>query len=589
MAEAKRRLVTILAADVAGYSRLMGDDERATMDMLNACRGVFHEHISDHDGRVVDTAGDSVLAVFDSVVEAVQCGVELQAELGARNAALPTNRRMQFRIGINTGDIIAQDDGTVYGDGVNVAARLQALADPGRICVSETVRLHAKGKLEVAFEDLGAHSVKNISEPVRAYRATIIEELLANSSGPSLLDKPSIAVLPFDNLSNDPEQDYFADGISEDLITDLSKVSGLFVIARNSAFTYKGQAVKVSDVSAELGVRYILEGSVRKAGNRVRVTAQLIDGQTSGHIWADRYDRDLEDIFAVQDELTRTIVSALAVRLTADEEQRITRRGTDNLEAYDCFLKGREVLWILTREANQNARENLEKAIALDANYAASIAMLGFCHVIDYVDRYSGDPEASLAMALELAQRAIVVDDSEPLGYFVLSIVQKWCRDHDAALITANKTIALDPNFVHGYAERGIILHYAGRSEDAVPDLEVALRLDPAYPGLFLHFQAQCYFALGRYQQAEEVLKRRLHRNPHSDVSRVLLAATYGQLGRRQEARAMWDEALRINPQYSLAHKRRLLPYKNPAEFDHLVEGLHKAGLDLTEAPPVPD
>ena len=316
MAKAKRRLAAILAADVAGYSRLMGDDERATMDTLNAYRAIFRQHIADHDGRVVDTAGDSVLAVFGSVVEAVESAVEVQAQIAVSNADLAEPRRMLFRIGINLGDVIEQDDGSLYGDGVNVAARLESLAEPGGICLSESAHMQAEGKVESAFEDIGEHEVKNIAKPVRAYRVAGGDAAPA-AAEPALgiPDKPSIAVLPFTNMSGDAEQDYFSDGITEDLITELSRFRELFVIARNTTFTYKGKAVNVEQVGRDLGVRYVLEGSIRKAGNRVRITAQLIDAKTGGHVWAERYDRVLEDIFELQDEITRQMVGTLGVKL----------------------------------------------------------------------------------------------------------------------------------------------------------------------------------------------------------------------------------------------------------------------------------
>ena len=393
----EQRLAAILAADVAGYSRLMQDDEHATLADLDDCRAVFREGIAAAGGRVVDTAGDSVLAVFALATRAVQAALAIQLDLAARNDPILEGRRMHFRIGIHLGEVLQKDDGTVYGDGVNIAARLEGLAEPGGVCVSANVHEVAAGKLEARFADAGEHQVKNIERPVHAWNVAPgarngggVEMPSAPTKPAPITDRPSIVVLPFDNMSGDPEQSYFSDGISEDVITGLSKVPGLFVIARNSAFVYKGKAHNLPDVAAALGVRYVVEGSVRKAGNRVRITAQLIDGVSGGHLWADRYDRELEDIFAVQDEVTEAIVDQLSLRLGPDDEDRASRPKTTNMEAWDLFLRGREAAWTLTRGSSLEASRMLEEVVSLDPNLAVAHAMLGFMRASQAVRVFPG-------------------------------------------------------------------------------------------------------------------------------------------------------------------------------------------------------
>jgi adenylate cyclase len=499
------------------------------------------------------------------------------------NHAVPEAERIAFRIGVNLGDVIVEGD-DIYGDGVNIAARLEGLAEPGGVCISAKVHEEVRDRLELAFEDLGEQEVKNIARPVRVYRVVLSPggepgQPSGGAPTPSLPDKPSIVVLAFQNMSGDPEQEYFADGIAEDVITDLSKVSGLFVIARNSAFAYRGKAVNLQEVSRELGVRYVLEGSVRKAGNRVRITAQLIDGASGGHVWAERYDRELTDIFEVQDQVTREIVGALKVHLTADEQRRLEKQGTDSVEAYDWFLRGRELIWPHTREGLVQARPFLERASALDPNFALPLAYLAFAHVQEYINRWSADPERSLQTAASLAARAVELDGAEPHAHFCRSIVHIWQKQIDRAIADARRAVALDPNFADAYAALGVALHYAGRAAESLEQFERTTRLNPHFPPIVLFFMAQDHFALERYQEAARLLERRLARQSQSDTSHVLLAACYGHLGRAEEARAEWREALRINPDYSIEHRRQILPYKNPADFERIVEGLRKAGI----------
>lgn len=580
MAEAKRKLAAILSADVAGFSRLMGQNDRATLEALKALRVTMTRYVEAHDGRVVNAPGDAILAEFTSAVEAVQAAAEIQASLAEQGADLPEDRRMRVRIGINLGDVLVEPDGTLYGDGVNIAARMEGLAEPGAICVSSKVVDEVEGKTDLSFQTIGKHEVKNIARPVHAYRVVSETAAPTASEEPAAIpDKPSIAVLPFDNMSGDPEQAYFSDGISEDIITDLSKISGLLVIARNSSFAYRGKSVSVPRMASELGVRYVVEGSVRRAGDRVRITAQLIDSSTGGHLWAERYDRDLTDIFAVQDEVTQQIVSALALNLTKDEQERLARRGTDHVEAYEYFLRGREQAWLHTRQGTAQARSLLERAIELDPGFAAAVAELAFTHVQDYVIRWSASPEQSLDLADDLARRAVALDDTESRAHRALALVHLWKRQHEEAIAEAERAIVLAPGSAEGYGILGHIVHYAGRSKESVALIDELMRLDPHYPDLWLHFLAQAHFALEQYAEAIDALRRRVSRRPDSDISHVLLAASYGHLGRRDEAQREWSEALRINPTYSLEDRRQVLPYRDPADFDRMVDGLRKAGL----------
>jgi adenylate cyclase len=575
----KRRLAAILSADVAGYSRLMGTDEEATLATLGAWREVFDRLIARHDGRFVGSAGDSVLAEFASPVEATRCAVAVQHELAARNDELAEERRMRFRIGINLGDVMAKG-GDLFGDGVNVAARLEALAEPGGICISGAVYDQVHGKLDLDFRDLGPQSVKNIAEPVRVYRiGGDMSEAPPAGDGPPLPDKPSVAVLPFNNMSADPEQEYFSDGISEDIITDLSKVSGLFVIARNSSFAYKGRSPNISDVSRELGVRFVLEGSVRKAANRVRINAQLIDGPTGGHLWAERFDRDLTDIFAVQDEVTQEIVKALKVTLTEDERARLSGRDKVNPEAYDCLVRGRDLMMQFTAEATNEACACFDKAIELEPGLAISYAGLSLAASGRYVNLWDNDAEAELAKSLDLANKAVDVDATEPMAHFALAVAEMWQKNLEAAERAAMKSLELDPNLAEGYGVLGRIRDYLGRPQEALEIFERVTRLNPFFPDLLLQFIGHAQFMLQRWDEAEATFKRRLLRRPQSDVTRVFLASVYGHTGRPDEARAMWAEALEANPRYSLERMRRVLPYKDPERFELVVHGLRKAGV----------
>jgi TolB-like protein/class 3 adenylate cyclase len=489
----RRRLTAIMAADVVGYSRLMGQNEVGTLVQLKECRAeVIDPSIARYDGRIVKVMGDGFLVEFASAVDAVQSALELQKTMAKFNGGVAANR-MTFRVGVHLGDVIVEGD-DIYGEGVNVAARLEELSEAGSVCISDDVYRQVRGKVGAEFDNLGPQQLKNIAEPVRAFRLRCESKLLGARSGAGLTllhpEKPSIAVLPFANMSGDAEQEYFADGITEDIITSLSKLSQLTVIARNSSFTYKGRAVRVQQVAQELGVAYLIEGSVRKAANRVRITAQLIDCATGGHLWVDRYDRELTDIFAIQDEVTAEIVDAMALTLTSDEEQRLVRKGVGNLKAYDCLLRAREQWWRLTREGTKNAEAMLKRAITLDPSFSTPYAWLSYVRVQEYINEWRNESEDPLKQCRDLAKKAIALDQADPDAHNALGCARLWLRQHNAAITEYERTIALDPNNARAYVEIGWVLHYAGNSAEALEPITsryeagstIPRRLSP-YPG----------------------------------------------------------------------------------------------------------
>ena len=574
----ERRLSAILAADIAGYSALMGANESRTVRDLKGHQAVVLPMIGEFAGRIIDTAGDGILAEFPSVVNAVKCALAVQSKMAERNAAIEPEHRMQFRVGINIGDVV-YDDARIYGDGINVAARLEGIAEAGGICISSKVYEEINGRVDLACEDIGEQQLKNIARPVRAYRVRLDAMVTAAGPAPAVPARPSIAVLPFLNMSGDPEQEFFADGITEDLITDLSKASGLFVIARNSSFAYKGRSVKVQEIGRDLGVRFVLEGSVRKAGNRLRITAQLIDAGNGGHLWAERFDRDLTDIFSMQDEVVEKIVGALAVTLTRGEQQRVQRRGTASVEAYETWLRARALLSRGAREAIAQARTLYRRAIEIDGNFPAPHAGLALAGISDYSSGWASDPAQALDEAETWARRALELNDQDPVSHMALGNVLLWRRDHEGALAEFHRMIELDPNFAQGHTATGMALMYAGRPAEALEPIATAMRFDPHYPHIVLHFLAQANFSLGQYEVAAQLLRDRIARNPYTDSSRMLLAACYGQLGRLDDARATWAALLEVNPDFSLIQRERVMPYKNPGDFQRIVEGLTKASL----------
>ena len=618
----KRKLTAILSADAVGYSRLMAEDEAATVKTIATYREVMTSLIKQHNGRVVDSPGDNVLAEFSSVVDAVQCAVAVQNEFQTRNAELAENRRMQFRIGINLGDIIQEND-RIYGDGVNIAARLEALADPGGICVSKTAFDQIETKLPLGYEYLGEQSVKNIPKPVGAYRVlmeprvTIAEKAVTGRRVPifvgalamiflavavgiwyffirttqtpietaslekmafPLPDKPSIAVLAFVNMSGDPEQEYFSDGITENIITDLSKISAFFVISRSSTFAYKGKPVKIKQVAEELGVRYVLEGSVQKSSDKVRINAQLVDAITGHHLWAERYDRDLKDIFAVQDEITQKIVRTLRVEVTEVELERIRRIPTENLNAYESFYRGLEYYRRSSKSSNIQARQMFEKAIELDPRFSVAYVLMGHTYRREWLYRWSQDPQ-TMERAFELAQKAIELDDSSIFAYELLGYIYLLKdRQHEQAIAVAEKVIALDPNFAGGYGLLAEILGFAGRPEEVIGLMEKAVRLNPRYPAIYLFWLGNAHYQMGRYDEAIAALNSAVIRKPNHLPTHLFLAASYVELGREEEARAEVAEILRINPDYRSGSKS-LAPWKDQAVPKRIRAALRKAGL----------
>ncbi len=563
----------------------MGEDEAGTLARLKSLRkDLVQPKITGSRGRIVKLMGDGLLAEFPSVVEAVRCAIGIQQGMAGWEADLPEERRIRLRIGVNLGDIIVEGS-DIYGDGVNVAARLEGLAETGGICISGKVYNEVGNKLPATFEDLGEQAVKNIREPVRVYRWTEaavdpVPDMAGAKAALPLPDKPSIAVLPFVTMSGDPEQEYFSDGITEDLITDLSKISELFVVSRNATFTYKGKAVMPQHVANDLGVRYVLEGSVRKAGVRLRITAQLVDAHSGGHIWAERYDRELTDIFALQDEITEKIVSALEVKLTKSEEQQVANRYTENLEAYDHFLRGRAYQARTTKESNALAQEMFQNAIELDRKFAGAYAQLSYSHFREWLYQWSNDPRI-LDRALESAQKAVDLDAALPLAQMYLGWAHSFKRQHEEAITEAKRAIELDPNFSEGYADLGFILSVAGRPEEGVNLLKKAMHLDPHYPPIYIFFLGFGHYAMGRYEEAIAELKKALTKSPDHFSTHRTLAIIYSELGREEEANAEVAEMLRISPNATLRDQieRMPVPYRDGSTLERYTEWLRKAGL----------
>jgi adenylate cyclase len=623
----KRKLTAILSADVKGYSRLMGEDEEATVRTITAHRKVIASVIQKYRGRVVDSPGDNILAEFVSVVDAVQSGVEIQEVIRAKNAELPADRKMEFRIGINLGDVI-QEGERIYGDGVNIAARVEGLADPGGICISGSAYEQIENKLALGYDYIGEHTVKNIVKPIRVYKVPTGPEILQQvtderrpstrwhwaalavviallvvaggvaiwksyrpaTSPPTevasvekmafpLPDKPSIAVLPFNNLSGDPEQEYFSDGLTEEIIATLGKVPKLFVIARNSTFTYKGKPAKVQQVGEEFGVRYVLEGSVRKGGDKIRITAQLIDALDGHHLWAEQYDRNLDDIFAVQDDITKNIITAMQVKLTEGEQARAAAKGTNNLDAYLKYLQANELIYRHNPESNALAKQLAEEAIDLDPEYASAYYALGKTHMVDLWLGTSKSPKASMARAMELMQKAIVLDDTLAEAHALLGFLYSMTRQHDKALAEGEKAVALNPNSAQSHMRYGKILTFAGRYEESIPELKTAIRLNPIPPNIYLFSLGISYCWTGQYDEAITWCEKAVRQEPNSLFARLFMAMAYSLSGRDEEARVQAAEVLRIYPKFSLKKFAKKVGYKNQEDKERLISALSKAGL----------
>jgi len=622
----KRKLAAILSADVKGYSRLMGEDEEATVRTITAYREVMTTLIQQHRGKVVDSPGDNLLAEFASVVDAVQCAVAVQKEISTRNTELPENKKMQFRIGINLGDVIQEGD-RLYGDGVNIAARLEGLAEPGGICISKTAFDHIESKLPYGYDFIGDQTVKNIAKPVGAYRVlmdprvtvkgklkeerptpakrmlffvgVVVVLVLAFAVGiwqfytkrPSLKtasvekmayqlpDKPSIAVLPFDNLSGDPDQEYFSDGLTEEIIAALSSVPKLFVIARNSTFTYKDKPVKIQQVSEELGVQYVLEGSVRKAGDKIRITAQLVDALNGHHLWAKSYDRNLSDIFAVQDEITKNIITAMQVKLTEGEEVKAVSKGTNNLEAYLKYLQANELISKLNPESNALAKKMAEEAVALDPKFAAAYYVLGRVNMVDVWVGASKSPKDSIAKAMKLLKKAIVLDDTYAQAYGLLGFLYSMTREHEKALAQAEKAVALNPNSAIAHFLVGKTLSFAGRWKDSIPEYKKAIRLNPIPPNNLFWSLGLSYAYTEQYEEAIKWCEKAVHREPNDLLARTMMTVVYSLSGHDEKARAEANEVLRIQPKFSLEKSKKNITYKREVDRERFLSALRKAGL----------
>jgi adenylate cyclase len=643
-AAVERRLTAILAADVVGYSRLMEQDETATLVALKAHRkALINPAIARHHGRIVKTTGDGMLVEFPSVVEAVQCAVEVQHAMPARNADVPEDRHIQFRVGINLGDVIVDSD-DIYGDGVNIAARLEGLAEPGGICVSRAARDAVAGKLPVRFEDMGEQHVKNIAKPLRVFRVRYADDDWAYApptaaepraprripalaigviagglvvaatllwwdvqfatrsptvapqasveplSGASIAiapampalptDRVPLVVLPFDNLSGDPNQAYFSDGITEDLTTDLSKLSGLLVIARKSAFAYKGRPVNLAQVARELGVRYVVEGSVRKAGDRVRITAQLIDASTGHHVWGERYDRELRDIFDLQDDVRQKIVAALAVQLKPGEREQLLRRPTNNVAAYDLWARGLEQMNTFTREGVFESRRLFEQAVALDPGFARAWGQIANTYALAADLEVGVATPEDIKRAITMAERAVTLDPALPQPRWALTRIHFWQHDVERALAEIQKAITLDPNYADGLAYHGLLLVYAGRAPAAFPYIERAMRINPHFPFWYIYALGNAQFMVTRYDAAAESYRKALERNPNWQPARRMLVAAYGHLGQIDDAR--WEIAELRAAGYEAAisdYRRTMLIRYHPSYFERIIEGLQKAGV----------
>jgi adenylate cyclase len=581
-----RKLAAILAADVVDYSRLMGADEAGTLAALKRHRETtFNPAVAAHNGRIVKLIGDGTIVEFGSVVDAVNCALAVQrsgASLPDATARPPT---IVLRIGINLGDVIIEND-DIYGDGVNIAARLEPLAEPGGICVSSIVNESVGNRIDVRFQDGGDISVKNIDRPIRVWKwhpgkTDVAADRSNAANAVPYVETPSIAVLPFTNMSGDPEQEYFSDGISEDVITDLSKIAGLMVISRNSSFTYKGRSVDIRAVGRDLGVRSVLEGSIRRAGDRVRITAQLIDTTSGAHLWADRYDRDLTDIFAVQDDVTRRIVGALEVTLSPAENARLADSGTPNIDAYDCYLRGRELLAVhpTNRERFEQSTKLFMRALELDPSYSQAYAGLSMAYNLDYQNRWSDNPDISLRLAKHNAEQAIEKNPNEPFARLVATWAAMFEKDLDRAKSEVDIALSMNPNYASAYASLGSICSYAGQPLEAIPMLERAMRLDPAFRRQHLHFLGMAYLLAGKYETAAALLRERILLMPGTDFSRVLLASALGHIGDDDEARRIWNELKEINPKYSFSEHFGRQPFQKEEDVRRIAEGLAKAGL----------
>jgi adenylate cyclase len=581
----ERRLAAILAADLVGYSRLIRADEEGTLAAFQALRSeLIDPKIAAHNGRIFKEMGDGFLVEFASVVDGVRAAAEIQQAVAERNQSVPEDKRLVFRVGLNLGDVVIDGD-DIHGDGINVASRLEGLAKPGGICISAKVYEEVRDRLDLAFEDMGDREVKNIDRPVRVWRWVAGGKAAAagpaTAEGPlPLPDKPSIAVLPFDNMSTDPEQEFFADGLSEDIITTLSKISNLFVIARNSSFVFKGQAVDVREVAGKLGVRYVLEGSVRAAGKRLRVTAQLVDAIDGGHLWADRFDRQMDDIFDIQDEIMREIVTALRIKMSDGEQAQIWLRGTDNVEAWSNAMQGVDLALQGAANTVSEGRRLLERAIAIDPEYATARAWIGFTHYLDGHFGYSDDPNGSLRQALEAANRALALDPGSVQGLMIKGAMEVQLELDANGIDTCRRAASLAPNDTFLKIVLARSLADLGELAEAEGLLREAMRLNPYCPIHYFGILANVLEMQGRDEEAMALLRRALAQNQDYFSGHLRLASLLGLAGRLDEAKRHAAEARRINPRIGPRILAAYYPTKNQAALQRFVSGLEAAGID---------
>ena len=581
----ERKLAAILVADVVGYTRLMGEDEAATLDALKEHRNELIEPtITAHQGRVVKLLGDGILAEFPSVVEAVKCGVEIQHGMGGRNEDQPADRRIEFRIGINLGDVMVEGD-DLYGDGVNVAARLEGLAEPGGIMVSATVHEHVANKLDIPFEDLGEREVKNIAKPIRIYRVRgSVGEGGASSRAAPIDERPAVAVLPFANMSGDPEQEYFSDGLTEDIITALAHWRSFPVIARNSTFAYKNKSVDIKQAAKELGAYYVLEGSVRKGGQRIRITAQLIDGASGHHLWAERYDRELDDIFEVQDEIVQRITAIVAPQLARAEAKRSTAKRTEDLDAWDLCVRGNALIRVRSKSEIAKARELFGQAVAIQPEYSDAHTGLSMTHHLDILLNVAEDRAAAARLALEAARDAVRFDESSSRAHHALSTAYQWLERNDDAVREAKISVRLNPN-------DAVALHALGNKSDLVGDpegiarMEKGQRLNPQDAQLHtnLAFLARAYLSIGAYEEALDRARTAIERKPDFPNAYYVMAITLAQLGRADEGKAALSKCDEIHTGF-VESRGRWNPYVDPERNKRIWDGLAKLGISADEA-----
>ena len=581
-----RRLAAVLAADVAGYSRLIGADEAGTLAAFKTIKAdLFDPTLAAHHGRLVKTTGDGFLAEFSSVVDALHCATEVQAQMAERNATVSTDKRIDFRIGINVGDIVVED-GDIFGDGVNVAVRLEGVAEPGGICVSARVQEDAAGKLNLCFDDIGEQQLKNIARPVRVYRVRDVATAKTQSAPElpalPLPDKPSIAVLPFINMSGDPDQGFFADGIAEDIITALSRYSSLFVIARNSCLTYKERAIDVKQVGRELGVRYVLEGSLRKAGNRVRVTGQLVEAETGKHVWAERYDRDLADIFALQDEITGAVTIAIAPAIAHAERKRAMRTAPGSLDAWTAYQRGLWHVFKISREDDALAQKYFQQAIDIDPAFAGGYKGLAVAYLQAATLFHTRSPAEAYRSAEALARQAIALDGTDAEAHSTLATAMLRHGDYDGALAQAEIALAMSPNLALAQGTLGEALIFSGQPKKGLVAVRTSIRLDPHDPKLAnrLNNLALGYYFSRDYEAAVEAAKRAVRSNPEYPLPYRRLAAALGQLGRTAEAKEALKRGIEIAPATFDMYVRQRVPWHRPEDYAHMREGLRKAGWE---------